>query len=204
MADEPKKEEPATGTETETTPPEQTPPAATEKPNDEEVLAAAQNPDAVKRALDAERETAKAAQRERDEALAKVKEYEDANKSDLEKAQTEATDATTRAATAEAKALRLEVALDKKVPAELIDRLRGETKEELETDADALMALVGSGDGDGKGSATPPGSFDGGARKPTPNKNLDEQIAEAEKAGDTKRSIALKSQKLAQVRDGKA
>jgi hypothetical protein len=50
--------------------------------------------------------------------------------------------------------LRLRVALDKKLPTELIDRLKGSTKEELEADADQLLQLVGS----------PRGGHDGGPR----------------------------------------
>ena len=53
--------------------------------------------------------------------------------------------------------LRLRVALDKSVPSDLIDRLRGETKEDLEADADSLLKLVKPKDTT---------DFDGGARKP--------------------------------------
>lgn len=51
--------------------------------------------------------------------------------------------------------LRLRVALDKRLPAELVDRLQGETKEDLEADADKLLGLV----------KTPTGGWDGGARE---------------------------------------
>lgn len=54
--------------------------------------------------------------------------------------------------------LRLRVALEKSIPADLIDRLRGETKEELEADADKLLEMV----------APAPSSFDGGARRSAP------------------------------------
>lgn len=59
------------------------------------------------------------------------------------------TDLATRLATIEADLateratnLRLSVAAAKGLPAELVDRLRGETKESLEQDADSLLALV--------------------------------------------------------------
>jgi len=44
--------------------------------------------------------------------------------------------------TTRAEALRLRVAIKKGIPAELIDRLKGDTEEDLEADADALLALV--------------------------------------------------------------
>lgn len=59
--------------------------------------------------------------------------------------------------------LRLRVALDKRLPGELIDRLKGATKEELEADADKLMSyLHPSG-----------GGFDGGARSDKGTKPFD-------------------------------
>lgn len=199
MADEKKpeqKETPATGAETE----------PTETPTNEPAPPTPDLGDAGKRAIQSERDARKAAERRAADAEAKVQEFEDANKSETERLagqagreKKRADEADARAVSAEAKALRLQVALDKQVPAELIDRLRGETKEELEADAEALMALVGSGDG-GKGGATPPGSFDGGARKPAPQKSLDDQIAEAERAGNWDVVDRLNLAKLAQVR----
>jgi hypothetical protein len=57
--------------------------------------------------------------------------------------------------------LRLRVALDKKLPADLIDRLRGDNEEDLAADADKLLELFGQ-----TPAATPleVPSFDGGAR----------------------------------------
>lgn len=42
------------------------------------------------------------------------------------------------------KALRLSVAQDKGVPNDLVDRLKGSTKEELESDAEALLSALSS------------------------------------------------------------
>ena len=53
--------------------------------------------------------------------------------------------------------LRLRVAIEKKLPAELIDRLRGGTQEEMAADADKLLELV-----------APTPSLDGGVRGWTP------------------------------------
>lgn len=50
--------------------------------------------------------------------------------------------------------LRLKVSAEKKLPAELADRLRGATAEELAADADRLLALIKPGGGPG---VPPPG-----------------------------------------------
>lgn len=59
--------------------------------------------------------------------------------------QTALEEANARAKAAEGKYLRSAVALEKHLPAELADRLRGETREELISDAEALAKLVGAG-----------------------------------------------------------
>jgi hypothetical protein len=94
------------------------------------------------KALQAERARAEAAE-------ARVKEFEksqqDAERAKLsadERAKLEHTEANERATKAEQKLARLEVAIDKKLPAELAARLVGSTREELAADADALLALV--------------------------------------------------------------
>lgn len=65
-----------------------------------------------------------------------------AQMSDLEKAQAEAAELRDRLGRAEADRLRQRVALTKGLPSELVDRLKGETEDELSADADALLALV--------------------------------------------------------------
>jgi len=72
----------------------------------------------------------------------------------------------------------------------LAGRLTGETREEIEADADSLLADLGT-----LPVETPPPG-DGGARTPVSPKDLDEQIREAEAAGDFRTSMSLKSQKL--------
>lgn len=86
----------------------------------------------------------------------KVKEYEDASKSDLEKAQSKAAEAEYRAQEAETRYLRLEVASEKGLTAAQARRLQGSTREELEKDADELLKEFGGGE---KGTKPP-------ARKP--------------------------------------
>lgn len=57
----------------------------------------------------------------------------------------------------EMEALKLRVAMEKSVPAELIDRLKGSTAEELQADADVLLKAVRPSGGSG---------FDGGVVEP--------------------------------------
>lgn len=91
----------------------------------------------------------------------RAQELEDANKSDLEKAQTKAQRAEQAKADAEAKLLRYEIAAEKEVPADALDFLTGNTREELEAKADRLLELVKS-----RNDQKQEPSFDGGAREP--------------------------------------
>lgn len=59
--------------------------------------------------------------------------------------QTALEEANARAKTAEGKLLRSTVALEKHLPPELADRLKGETREELLSDAESLAKLMGAG-----------------------------------------------------------
>jgi hypothetical protein len=68
--------------------------------------------------------------------------------------------------------LRLRVAIDKKLPVELVDRLQGSTKEEIETDAENLLKLVKSNGGASGGGS----GFDGGARGDAPATDMDTLI----------------------------
>ncbi len=72
----------------------------------------------------------------------------------------------------------------------LLVKAMGETVEEIQADADALLEDLGTLPGE----TPPPG--DGGARTPVTPPDLDEQIRSAEKAGDIKTSMSLKNQKL--------
>jgi hypothetical protein len=95
------------------------------------------------------------------QAEERAQELEDAQKSELEKAQTKAQREAERAAEAQAKLLRFEVAAEKQVPAEALDLLTGTTRDELEAKADKLLELV-------KSKAQAAQDFDGGAREPAP------------------------------------
>jgi hypothetical protein len=77
---------------------------------------------------------------------AKAKELEEASKSAEEKAAERASSAETRAQKAESEAARLRVALKKGLTETQAKRLVGETEEELEADADELVASFKSED----------------------------------------------------------
>lgn len=90
---------------------------------------------------------------ERDELRGKVKDHEDASKSDQEKLQERATGAETDAKQAKADAARLRVALRKGLTETQAKRLVGETEEELEQDADDLLESFR--DAEGEQGSTP-------------------------------------------------
>jgi hypothetical protein len=91
-------------------------------------------------------------------AIKKLAELEEAQKTELEKAQARADAAEKSAAEAAVSALRAQVALDKKLTPSQAKRLVGSTQEELEADADELLAdlknnapgTAPSSDGQGK------------------------------------------------------
>lgn len=84
--------------------------------------------------------------KENSAARKRLDELEEAAKSDLEKATSRAEAAEKRAAELEALTLRREVAEAKGLPLAAAGRLSGITREELEADADQLVALIGQQD----------------------------------------------------------
>jgi hypothetical protein len=77
-------------------------------------------------------------------AALRLKEIEDRDLSDLQRAQREIEEYKTRAAAAERAQLRTQVALDKGLPPEILAALVGETAEELTAHADSLLAWRGN------------------------------------------------------------
>jgi hypothetical protein len=156
--------------ETPAAPVEETPKTETD-PELAAILKDAQNPDAVKNAIDRQKADAKAARDEAAALKAKLQEIEDRDKTEQQKKDEAAQAAESRAVTAEAKALRFEVAAAKGVPLTQAHRLQGNTKAELEADADEFLKDVKQGSG---------GQLDGGARgsADTP-KDMDAMIREA-------------------------
>lgn len=92
------------------------------------------------KALNAEREARAAAEKAAKDALARVKEFEDRDKSEAQKQQEALEQAQKELAELTVAKTRAEVAAAKGVPAVL---LNGSTQEELEASADALIAFKG-------------------------------------------------------------
>lgn len=130
---------------------------------------------------------------------AQVKATEEANKTELQRAQ----DALAASQKAEQDArlalLRRDVAgrEGKQLPAVLVDVLRGNTKEELEAHADALLAGLPQAPAPPVGaSTTPVSALRPGALPQPPAASLAEQIATAEAAKDWSTARLLKAQQL--------
>jgi beta-glucosidase-like glycosyl hydrolase len=135
------------------------------------VIEQADNPDAVKNAIDRQKQEAKAAKQRAAELEAKVREFEDRDKTEQQKLEEKATTAEQRAAAAEMKALRFEIAAAKGVPLSQAHRLQGATRDELEKDAEAFLQDVKPSTG---------GQLDGGARGSTgPTDDMDTLIRRA-------------------------
>ena len=95
------------------------------------------------------------------EAKAKAQEYEDAQKSELERAQDKLAATEEAKAQAEATLLRYEVATSKGVPSQLMELLTGSSQEELERQADLILENAKTAD-------APQATFEGGPREPAP------------------------------------
>ena len=86
------------------------------------------------------------ANKEAEQARLKVKQYEDATKSEQEKLTERASELEKSLTTAEANAARFEIALEKGLTKSQAKRLVGSTREELEADAEELLADLGLGE----------------------------------------------------------
>lgn len=123
--------------------------------------------DAGKKAIDAMKRERNAAKRELAEIRDKLKKYEDEGKSETQRLQEAAEEAKTRAGKAEAGLLRMQVALENAPEGATLaqiravaKRLAGESKEDMEADAEELFALV----------APTRSEKDDGDKKPLPTK----------------------------------
>lgn len=135
------------------------------EPDPVEIPEGARNPDAVQRLIDKERQAAREANARRRELEQQLKDREEAALP-LEQ---QVSAATKRAEDAEHRALRFEIGLTHKLPTELVDRLKGTTKDEIEEDAKSLLSFLGT-------KPTPAPSADGGFQQPPPA-NVDPQKA---------------------------
>ncbi|GAA3699099.1 hypothetical protein GCM10022377_10130 [Zhihengliuella alba] len=125
-------------TENPTVEPEAIAPESTETENAE----APELGDAGKKAIQAERDARKAAEKAAAEYKAKLKEIEDANLSEVEKANRLAAESAAELAALRTESLRSRVALEKGVPADLVGFLTGDTEEDIAAKADLLMSRL--------------------------------------------------------------
>lgn len=95
--------------------------------------------EAGKKALVKEREAAKAAEKRASDAEARIKEFEDRDKSEAQKLEERANAAEARAARLESDSLRRDVADEKGLTPAQAKRLVGATRDELEADADEIL-----------------------------------------------------------------
>jgi regulator of replication initiation timing len=100
----------------------------------------------------------------------KLEEYEERDKSESEKLTGKVGKLSEENKGLASENAKLRVALQKNLPADLIDRLRGNTQEELQADADKLLSLVKTPDDTEKEP-----DFDGGAREPAPDPDSPDQ-----------------------------
>lgn len=119
------------------------------------------------KALEAWKVRARKAESEQKELAQRVKEFEERDLSEQERLAKAAEDAKREAEQAAHENLRLKVAIDKNLPPEMIDRLRGQTLDELYDDADTLLALVKPREAQ---------NFDGGARQTVKGIDRDEAV----------------------------
>ena len=100
--------------------------------------------DAGKKAIAAERDARKAAEKANAELTARLKEFEDSKLSELELAKRTAEESATELARLRTENVRTSVALSKGVPADLVEFLTGDTEEEVAAKADLLLARLGT------------------------------------------------------------
>ena len=98
--------------------------------------------DGGKKALQAERDARKAAEKANAELNARLKEFEDSKLSDLERAQKEAADNAAELARLRSENVRNKVAIDKGIPADLVEFLTGDTEGDIAAKADLLLARL--------------------------------------------------------------
>lgn len=115
--------------------------------------------EAERRARTAAEKNATAAQKKLDDMAKRLQAFEDRDKTEAQKLAEAKTAAEREVATAKQELMRYRVAANKKLPAELAARLRGDTEEEMAADADALLGVLGQ-------RQAP--NYDGGVRKPAP------------------------------------
>jgi hypothetical protein len=98
--------------------------------------------DGGKKAIQAERDARKVAERTVADLAAKLKSFEDANLSELERTKKAAEESAAELAALRTENVRNKVALDKGVPADLVEFLTGDTEGDIAAKADLLLARL--------------------------------------------------------------
>lgn len=98
--------------------------------------------DGGKKALQAERDARKTAERTTAELSARLKQFEDANLSELERTKKAAEESAAELAKLRHENTRNKVAIDKGVPADLVEFLTGDTEGDIAAKADLLLARL--------------------------------------------------------------
>lgn len=98
--------------------------------------------DGGKKALDAERRSRRAAEKQLNELASKIREYEDRDKSEAERLAARLAEAEQEALAARSEALRLRVAADVGVSAELLEFITGTDEDTVRAQAEKLMAAT--------------------------------------------------------------
>lgn len=117
-------------------------PAEATAPAEAEAVESQELGDGGKKALQAERDARKQAEKANAELAARLKEFEDSKLSDLERAQKQAAENAAELARLRSENVRNKVAIDKGVPADLVEFLTGDTEGDIAAKADLLLARL--------------------------------------------------------------
>jgi len=121
--------------------------------------------DPGKRALDAERKARRAAEKAAADAVAKVKEYEDAQKSEAERLAAKVAELEATAAKATAEALRQRIVNETGIPADLAGFVTGPDEDTMRANAQLLASKIGPAQKAGPASTRPVESLQPGSGK---------------------------------------
>jgi hypothetical protein len=152
---------PAAGQEPAATPPENTDPPSTDPPAEGDEGKGGEGKTFSEDYVRELRSEAAKHRTRAQEAQSELQELQDRDASDVEKANRRAERAEGKLADMEARLLRHEIANEKQVPAEAVDLLTGTTREDLEAQADKIIALRG------EAAAPKPPDFASGPRDPS-------------------------------------
>lgn len=130
-------------------------------------------PEGVRQVLAKERASARSATKAMRALESRVREYEDAQKTEAQKTADRLAEAERRAAEAEQRLMRFDVAAEKGLDAKFADLLSGASREDMEANADRLLELAKAA----APAATARGAdFDGGAREDAPTVDINDFI----------------------------